>query len=364
MFPVLLAASLALSAPQSRWAVPEPAGRDLLWLDPDQSALSGADNVIFLGAALGRLEDRLLPVRLFRNENGPKRLASATYRLGKLFFLDLMPAAYLPVVQHEMFGHGYRARQSGYMDIGYDLGIPPPYGLGGGSTSWSYPASASRSLDEGLAMTIAGVEATDILGQRLRGRFLQEGSMDYHAAFLYLFSALGLANYLAATGSGETDESNDMVAYVMKLNRKAAFAAAGQNRIRLEDLESGSRLAFADPFLYLSAWTVLRYLFTGGTRWSYPAVPLGPVRYLPSLGYRLSPFGGQVLVENLAIWDKRSFNLRIAYGESGLGNSQGADLEGRNILAWNGFALDAALDRKSTRLNSSHSDRSRMPSSA
>lgn len=340
---VLFAASLSLAAPQSRWSEPGPPGRQLLWLDPDHSSLSGAENILFLDAALGRLEDRILPVRLFGNETIPLRLVSATYRLAKLAFLDLMPAAYLPLVQHEVFGHGYRAREAGYMDIGYELGAPPPYGLGDGSTSWSYPASFIPSPDEDLAMDMAGIDATDILGQRLRGRFLQEGSLDYHAAFLYLFSTLGLANYLAATGEDETDESNDVVAYLEDLNLKAGRRAPGENWIRLADLEEGSRLAFADPFLYFSGWTVMRYLVFGETRSEYQAIPLGPVRYLPSLGFRLSPFGGQVLVENLAVWDRRSFNLRLAFGDGELGESRGADLEARDVLAWNGYSLDATL---------------------
>lgn len=340
---ILFAAGLSLAAPPSRWSEPEPAGCHLLWLDPDMSPQSGAENLLFLGATLGRLEDRVLPVRLFADENLPLQAVSATYRLAKLAFLDLMPAAYLPLIQHEIFGHGYRAREAGYMDIGYELGAPPPYGLGDGSTSWSYPAAFIPAPDQDLSMAMAGIEATDILGQRLRARFLQEGSLDYHAAFLYLFSSLGLANYLAVTDADETDVSNDMVAYVAALNGKPGNGPPGEDRIRLADLEEGSRLAFADPFLYYSGWAVMRYLIFGETRTGYRAFSLGPVRYLPSLGFRLSPFGGQVLVENLAVWDRRSFNLRLAFGEGRLGDSRGADLEARDFLAWNGFSLDATL---------------------
>lgn len=339
---VLLAAGLALAAPQSRWSQDaEPAGGPLLWLDPDHAPLSGAENILTLSGALGRLEDRLLPLRLFRDENRIHQAASTAYRFSKLILLDVPPAAYLVVLQHEVYGHGYRAREAGYRDVRYELGMPPPYGPGDGSTSWRNPAGPGPDRD--IAMALAGVEATDILSQRLRGRWLQDGDMDYHAALLYLLSSFGLADYLAATGRDEADESNDMVAYVKGLNGKTGRALPSGYWVDLDDLEAGSNLAFADPFLFFSAWTVLRYVFFGGARWSPPALPLGPVRYLPSLGYRLSPFGGEALVENLAVWGRRSFNLRIAFGDGEAGASMGADLEGRRILAWRGFSLDGVL---------------------
>ena len=53
---------------------------------------------------------------------------------------------------------------------------------------------------------------------------------------------------------------------------------------------------------------------------------------------------------------------RVKYRRMHRGNMRGAASRG-NTIAFGQFALQA-LDRKSTRLNSSHSQQSRMPSSA
>ena len=86
-----------------------------------------------------------------------KRTASISYRTAKVLFLDLAPAAYLPLVQHEVFGHGYRAREAGFSDIRYELTRRRPTGSGTaappgpirpptcprrtGSSPWPGPAS-------------------------------------------------------------------------------------------------------------------------------------------------------------------------------------------------------------------------------
>ena len=55
-------------------------------------------------------------------------------------------------------------------------------------------------------------------------------------------------------------------------------------------------------------------------------------------------------------------NRSIAVGTSGLSISNGSGVAGNPTISLTGLPL--ALDRKSTRLNSSHSQQSRMPSSA
>jgi hypothetical protein len=347
MRPALLALLLALLPARAEEGEWEPEKVRMLWISTLRDPISGAENAAFAADALGRIEDRLLPGRPFGEESGLYRLAGGTYRALKLALLDMPAAAWLAVLQHEYYGHGFRAREAGFHDIRYELELPPPYGSGEGSTSWIQRRPAAS--DEFMAMSMAGIEATDLLSRGLRTHWAAGGRMDYHGALLYLFSALGLGAYVEATSEDETDRSNDIVAYLVGANGKAGLNYPREAWLSQEDLEEGSRASFADPFYWFSWWTLLRYAWNGETHWRYPSVPLGPVRWLPAAGYRLTPFGGEYVLENLlaAKGDpgiRRTLALRGAYGDGELGRTIAAGLDARGIPIWKGFALDAGLD--------------------
>lgn len=332
----------ALRLRPARWVPDVPAPDGLLWIDRYLGPAAGADNLLLAYGALSRIENRLLPTRLFEEERLFTRMLSIGYRLVKMNYIDLPAAYYLHIVQHEAFGHGWRAREAGYGEIEYDMPLPPPYGPGGGKTSFN-PTGFVRSLDDSLAMSMAGIEAGDILAQRQRNRFLREGSMDYPGALVYLNASLGLANYAAATDTYEEDTGNDVSNWITFVNWKAGRAPESDPWYSLSDLKEHSLIALADPFFWYSAWTMGRYLWNGSMRWRQPMIPLGPVRWLPSLGYRLSPFGGQYLAENLLTLGPRAATLRAAWGDGELGSSWGADAEARDLIRWRGWSLDAAL---------------------
>lgn len=327
----------------ARWVPDAPAPGGLLWIDRYRGPAAGAENLLLAHGALSRLENRVLPTRLFEEENRFARLLSLSYRLGKFLYLDLPVAAYLPVVQHELSGHGWRAREAGYEDIRYEVPAPPPYGPGGGETRFYYPEGHAPGHDDILAMAMAGIEAEDILARTQRDRFLRAGSMDYPGALLYLGASLELAGYVAATDSVGPGTFNDVSNWLVAVNRKAGRDRETGYWITRSDLASRSLLALADPFLWYAAWAVGKYLWDGTMRWRQPMVPLGPARWLPSLGYRLSPFGGQFLAENLLALGPRVAVLRAAWGDGELGASWGADLEARDLARWRGWSLDAAL---------------------
>jgi hypothetical protein len=343
--PILLLIALhPVEAEEGDW---ESEDVRLLWISSLRDPVSGAENTAFAADVLGRIEDRLLPGRLFREETGFYRMAGASYRLLKLATLDAPAAAWLTVFQHEYYGHGFRAREAGFDDVRYELELPPPYGSGEGSTSWIQRRPASA--DEFTAMAMAGMEATDLLARNLRDHWVAEGGMDYHGAFLYLYSALGLGAYLEATPEDETDRSNDIVAYLVGVNGKAGLNYPQEAWLRQDDLADGARASLADPFYWFSWWTLLRYAWDGETHWRYPAVPLGPVRWLPAAGYRLTPFGGEYVLENLLAAEgdpgiRRTLALRGAYGDGELGKTFSAGLEARDIPVWKGVALDAGMD--------------------
>lgn len=342
---VLLAAGLSLAAPLSRWSQDAAADPGLLWIDTDQGPRAGADNMLFLHGAFGRLEDRLLPVRILVREQGLARAGNIAWRLGKAVLVDQAAAAWLPVLQHEVYGHGWRAREAGYGDLAYEIDPPQPYGFGEGSTSWSYAPSQAPGPDGEIGMASAGIEATDILARRLRFRWVSEGRMDCRSAHLYLTSFAGLHSYLRATEDGDTALSNDVVAWLTHVNGKAGRADRADWSVTRSGLEGPARWAgYLDVFALYSGFGILTHLWNGETRWKIRMIPLGNgMRWLPVPGYRLSPFGGQWSLENLVAGRRRTWVVRGASGGGPLGASLAADVEAGDLLAWRGLVFDAAL---------------------
>ena len=56
-------------------------------------------------------------------------------------------------------------------------------------------------------------------------------------------------------------------------------------------------LALGDPLLFYSIYGFAgAYIGNGSTTAAVPLIPLGNVRVLPSLGYALAPYGGEVTI--------------------------------------------------------------------
>jgi hypothetical protein len=140
---VLPVSTLAAPAPDSL-----PPQRLEFSLDGDMSPEAGASNLLSLYGLFGRLEDHLISPRLPNEQGFLLRSLGVGVRLGKLVFLDPIPSYYADVLQHEVFGHGYRARQFEYEGIRYHFYLPPPFGRGGAYTQWQYPAGVVPTPDQ------------------------------------------------------------------------------------------------------------------------------------------------------------------------------------------------------------------------
>ncbi len=342
----------ALSAPsQAQVTSPEPLpwspSRLMLWYDQDMSGAAGADDILTLHYAVYRIEDKYLPPRLWSESWWLGKAGGIAYRLAKGLLLDdnIIPY-YAAVPQHEIFGHGFRAREFGFTPIRYSFSPPPPFGKGNAMTEFTDPGPGNVSVDQNLAVSMAGVEASAVLAVKLRGYWALSGAMDFHGALLYLYSSGDLGNYLSGTDesfldSTNTDFSNDMLSYVYTLNTQAGAGDRSQYRLHLKRMEKNSLISYADPFYWYSLWTVLKTgLWSGESVFKYPALPLGPVRYLPAAGYGLTPWGPEYWFDNIAAWDRTSVTLRIRIGDDTFRNFWGTDLTAVNILSLAGADLD------------------------
>lgn len=319
--------------------------RLLLWYGPGMSPASGAEDILTAYHVAGRIEDAALQPRIWNEGHWLAKTGGILYRSLRLVLIDDPLLNFYAVVgQHEVFGHGFRAREFGYGELSYEFTPPFPYGSGTGTTYFSYPSLPAQPADRDLAMSMAGVEASQVLGRKLRGNWMRSGSMDMRGSLLYLSSTGDLRNYLTGTEVDETDAGNDMIAYVRTLNGKEGYALKEDYPMGLKRLRDKSLIAFADPFRWYAYWTIFgAHLWSGRSAFAYPSIPLWSVRYLPGFAMGLTPWGPEYHFENLAAWDGRLLTLRLRRGDDTFHPSWGVDVETLEAARFFGFVLDADL---------------------
>jgi hypothetical protein len=350
LFAPLLLASLPQAQPAATgidvnqlWQPP----RYMLTYDPDLSSRAGADNLLGAYYLITGVEDRFLPPKWNEENRFLTKLGGIGYRLAKLSFVDYpLLSVYPYFFQHEVFGHGYRAREFGYKDIEYSFS--GPFSGGGAQTRFRY-GSQRLTWDMDIAMAMGGVEANAILAERLKKDWVQSGSMEYHGALLYIMTVTDQANYLSQTDEKdldgpEPDFSNDMLHYLYAVNHKAGDTVLADYKVRLKDMKDYAGASSFDPYFWFSLWTILKtHLWSGQAQFRNPAFRIGPVRYLPGFGSMLNPWGPEFRFENLLSWDRRTVIARYRIGDDAYRRNWGLDLETSELFSYAGATLDADL---------------------
>lgn len=344
LIPLLMASALR--------AQPAGVDRDQPWRPPrymftydkDISSRAGADNLLGAYNLITGWEDRFLPPRWTEENRFLSKLGGIAYRLGKIALLDTRISMYATLFQHEVFGHGYRAREFGYEDIEYSFG--PPF-KGGGMTRFRYTDARSPTWDQDIAMAMGGVEADAVMAGRLKKDWMQSGAMEYHGALLYISTLGDLGGYISLTHESdldgpEPDYGNDMLHYLYSLNAKEGRGLRKEYKVRLKDMEAYAAANSFDPYLWFAVWTVLKtHLWSGNRQFRNPAFRIGPVRYLPGFGSILNPWGPEFRFENLLSWDRRTVIARYRIGDDAYRRNWGLDLETSELFSYAGATLDA-----------------------
>lgn len=274
--------------------------------DLDFSPYAGGEDVLFVHRSLERMEGWLVgksPVYY------SKEAAARLWRLGELVLVWL-PINYLGiVVQHEIFGHGYRIRDIGNQRAhvtGYSFGTPPPYGHGGGATAYRVYEDLTTTEETSIAM--AGVESTAILAQTTKLKWLETNWIDPRQAILYLLSQQDITLYIGSLNTEGTLEGHDMKGYVRSLNYTYTARPLSCGRLR-----TLSWINLADPFTYYAVYSWFHYL-SAGKESKIPMIPIWDWGYLPGLRLGLTPFGPEIFVENYLLRGDRPVYF---YGKGG-----------------------------------------------
>ncbi len=233
-----------------------------------------------------------------------------TERFCELFFIWNPIDQTAATTQHEVFGHGYRLRSlnrdRAKVDS-YKIGIPFPYGEGGGYTRFEYNEDKVTTYQD-LAVTAAGVEATAILANRLKLQWLQRGYIDARESVLYNDSEHDITGYIWITGKHDLEHEGDIAHYVHHLNRTYPHG-----HLSVRSLKTQALVNFLDPFTYYAFYAWWRYVVSGKTT-RIPMIRIKSYHYLPGARLGLTPFGPEYYLENFLVKDNKPIYFYLRGG--------------------------------------------------
>lgn len=238
-------------------------------------------------------------------------------RAGELF-LFWEPVNYMSViVQHEVFGHGYRLRSIPTAKVNkYTFNIPPPYGPGGASTHSQM--SKDTTAFEYMNIHTGGVESTAIFANRLRMQWLKNGHINPRQSSLYYYAAHDLTNYAINMGDSP---GHDIKNYTEVLNQTYAGS-----KLTRESLQKQALINLLDPFTYYAGYSAWKFILTG-KEGPLPMIPIGSYKYLPGARLGLTPFGPEYYLENFLVKDNKPIYFYLRGGKHVGMNYMGLGIE-------------------------------------
>ena len=290
---------------------------------------AGATVTIAVARLLARGEDRIVPLRLFREEGKLRRGTNAAYRLLKLGLFDEPQENWFRVANHELFGHGARLRELFDGHVSYQLPAPPPYGRGGGATF--FELSRTPTVEEVLAVTVGGMEANYVMSRTLAQDAMIEGTWNYRDARRYLYGEYDTIRYIRSVRPLE-EEGHDVGDFIHVYNNLAT--KAGESTVSARALRRSVLVSFANPLIAYSYYsTFISYVWQGRTTTSVPMIHLGATRYLPMARFHLTSFGTEFVVDNAVVRGGRFIDLTLTSGRTISGRTWGIGLLGTRLAS-------------------------------
>jgi hypothetical protein len=302
--------------------------------DNNFSPYIGAEDILSTNYLLEKSFDKFLNIKK------EKKFLPAMLRGIKFVFFYFPLSGFEVVLQHELFGHGYRIRDisTHYTKVlGYKFDLPFPYGNGGGATFYDYNNNYT-SFQE-IATSLAGVEATAMLSNRIKLKWLESKKIDALNSILYLQSFHDITGYIFSMDNSPyyVNDGHDIESYLFWLN-----TTYYNKNLSKKDLKRSALINFLDPFTYYSLFENFYYVFTS-KELNFPMFNIGKLRYLPSFRLALAPYAMEYYFENFLSYKNRPIYAYLRYGKF-LRNNFGLGIEIPKLFMSNSFDLGFKID--------------------
>jgi len=300
-----------------------------LLLDNHLSAISGSSIIDSTFKIYQYLDDWLVP-----STEGQDAWLDIGIRFIKFSLIESTLASTAMVVQHEIFGHGARAREFHLPITEYRV---RPWS---GYTEFRTKDYNNLAVQERISFITGGIEATGILANELKNEWLATKTINSGLANLYLKNKLDQTLYVLNTRHYDTTTAgNDIFAYVNTINDWYGKQALSMSSLRRKIL-----FDFADPYLFYSLYTLYNYIASGEAKWEYPMIKIGNYSYLPAISTHLSPYGLEYQLMNYLKTPQRNIKVGIRYGQTVGVKSLSLGLEITKIWEADNLQLDARTE--------------------
>lgn len=305
--------------------------------DRDLTVAAGATVMTTAGEAAARAQAAIVPDRVLEERGVWRRRANVSYRLFKQIFADVPQERLLMVVNHEVFGHGARLRELFDGKIRYRIHAPPPYGSGGGVTTFVFDREPTPY--ERLVISAAGMEANAMAAALIAHAVSSRQQMHAREAIRYLLFELDTLSYIRSTGA-HAEPGHDVADFLDTYN--ALASSRGAEPLSLRTLRRDSLLSLANPMLGYAAYSIVRYVWNGAIYTSMPVLTVAGVTYLPMLRYRLTPYGPEwALINELG---GRAGALQIEFRVPRVASGWGLSIRKTGVFAWRDWNGDTSVD--------------------
>jgi hypothetical protein len=284
--------------------------------DPHMSPHAASEDLVFIFDFLEKRVDELVP----EDYNKKHPHVSTLGRLIELSYGGTL-AGLGSVTIHEVFGHGYRIRS-----LGSRKAFVNSYEINADSGATMFGIYPNLTTAEFTAITVAGIEAQEILAECTKRHWFLKGFADARQGRLYtmsrttplLYSALGLFDI---SNPEDLFGGHDIKAYVKELNLLYPGKHYTQSYIN-----NATLLNLVDPTLYNSFYSFFLYLIKGKNAplWS---IRLGSSQYIPSLTTYLAPYGVEYGLTNILKQDITLYTFYIKGGHMGNRQYGGVGIE-------------------------------------
>lgn len=342
IFLIVCAISCALSASAQSYSK--------IVFDGEKSENFGSENLITLHRVLYSFEDKHLSDTLFHEFNFVRKTVGFGYRMAKLLLLDAQIDGFIALSQHEVFGHGSRFREFGFIENSFNLNLYPPFGNASGFANRGKlkPGYKYPTAHENIAINLSGVEGEMLLANKLSQQLLLDDTLHYRQGLLFLITQNNQLLYLWFTRLTKPENikpGNDMENYVNRIN--FLYPTLTNKAYDIKKLSNQSLVSFINPLQIYSAFTVLySYGVKGKKKLSkrIPMINLGNTRFLPLLNFSLTPFGRRYHLVNYFRYQKILFSGDFNFGETTSNYFYGISLKCFNIINRERFTLNFHLD--------------------
>lgn len=299
-----------------------------LSIDKYYSPYTGSD-LLLSGLRVYQTADDIWLSSTEGNSCAPMVLA----RMGK-FSLEWVLANLAMVTQHEVFGHGARAREFDLANVSYHVDFWH------GATYFSRAGNSQLHINQKAALAAGGMEGTSILAKQLQTSWMNgNNTIDSREASMYLVNSLDQSRYVFGTSRNSFSADNDVVSYMNHVN-----SWHGSHVLNTINLRRKIVWDLLDPMLYYSILSLYNYIWQGESKTSFSTLSMGSASFMPTTRTLLTPWGPELqLLNHFRTADNKYLGVHLRTGRTGGTMSHGVDLHVNPIAEFENLSFNNKL---------------------